>query len=532
MTHTSSDLIDRWQNISFTTIVMIASALSLAKGLISIKFFTNILPEVELSFFAIGIVVINFSMQAISLYLPWTLPRLLARFDRDKLSDAKYDYITSIVVLYLILGGLLLGGYTIVSRLLGGGTGIVSQIAPIAILTGMFWSIALTYLGLAIYRQSPKKYLAISNGLDFVPLVLSILMVLKFQRTGKFALQGLLVGYIVMATILAIHYVRRERIGKAQISYIKLALRYSSPFALTSILVILTPTLLILLVQIFSDSADVVTFWVGWSIATIGILFNAIPNVVFTPRLFKLYETKGLLAALAFTRNFLKIYLVITIPLFAILAFLAKPLITLLASSQYSNSSSLFIVLLAGQIIYGVQHFTGIGIPLTYRVWELPKSYGIGLVGGIFTAIALSDYGPLGIAFGFLVCNLIFIIISYSVTKNIIKSEFVSKKTYLLLLLGVLIFLPVLLLTQLIPVTSIIQQLILFTILALILTAIFAAGNVRYQTIHSDEVRNLFKGAGAERLLETGYVNSFLSYLEKIEQGNGFLVNGNVKKDN
>ena len=176
MTHTSSDLIDRWQNISFTTIVMIASALSLAKGLISIKFFTNILPEVELSFFAIGIVVINFSMQAISLYLPWTLPRLLARFDRDKLSDAKYDYITSIVVLYLILGGLLIGGYTIVSRLLGGGTGVVSQIAPIAILTGMFWSIALTYLGLAIYRQSPKKYLAISNGLDFVPLMISILI--------------------------------------------------------------------------------------------------------------------------------------------------------------------------------------------------------------------------------------------------------------------------------------------------------------------------------------------------------------------
>ncbi len=138
------------------------------------KFFTNILPPVELSFFAIGIVVINFSMQAISLYLPWTLPRLLARFDRDKSSDEKYDYITSIVVLYLILGGILLGGYTVVSRLFGGGTGVVSQIAPIAILTGMFWSIALTYLGLAIYRQSPKKYLAISNGLDFVPLLLSI----------------------------------------------------------------------------------------------------------------------------------------------------------------------------------------------------------------------------------------------------------------------------------------------------------------------------------------------------------------------
>jgi len=107
------------------------------------------------------------------------------------------------------------------------------------------------------------------------------------------------------------------------------------------------------------------------------------------------------------------------------------------------------------------------------------------------------------------------------VTKNIIRSEVVSKKTYILLILGVLIFVPVLLLTRFLIIESILKQLILFTIIALSLTAIFAAINVRFMTIHSEEVRTLFKTAGAERLLKTGYVHSVLNYLEKVEQGNG-----------
>ncbi len=521
MLQSASEIADRWQKINFSTVVMIASALSLIKGLLSIKFFTNILSESELAFYSLGIVAINFSMQAISLYLPWTLPRLLARFDRHTDSDEKYDYISSIVVIYLIIGGIFLGGYIIISRLLGEGTGTISQIVPISILIGMLGSISLTYLGLAIYRQSPKNYIAIQNGLDFVPLLIAIVIVFRFQRTGRTALNGMLIGYIIITIILALHYLKREKLGRASKVHMKLALSYSSPFATTSILVILTPTLLIFLVQIIFGSADVAMFYVGWSVATIGVLFNAIPNVVFAPRLFKLYETKGLLDALSFTQHFLKIYLFITIPLYAVLAFFAQPIITVMSSSQFISSSGLFIILLAGQIVYGIQHFTGIGIPLTYRVWELPKSYAIGLIGGLFTALTLADFGPIGIAFGYLVCNLIFIMISYSVTKNIIRSEVVSKKTYILLILGVLIFVPVLLLTRFLIIESILQQLILFTIIALSLTAIFAVVNVRFMTIHSDEVRTLFKTAGAERLLKTGYVHSVLNYLEKVEQGNG-----------
>ncbi|MFX0194969.1 MAG: lipopolysaccharide biosynthesis protein [Candidatus Hodarchaeota archaeon] len=525
MSQKPSDLDDQWQIINFSTVVLIATALSLVKGLISIKFFTNILSTEELSYFAIGIVAINFCQQAISLYLPWTLPRILARFERDSESEEKYDYITSIVVLYLFLGFLLFGGYTLGARLLGGGTGIVSKIAPIAILTGMLWSISFTYLGLSTYRQSPKNYLAIQNGIDYVPLILSVLIVLVFQRTGHTALQGLFIGYIIVTIGFVIHYVYREKIGHANINHIKLALNYSSPFALTSVLVILTPTMLIFLVQAIFETTDVATFWVGWSVSTIGLLFNAIPNVVFSPRLFRLYETKGLLDALDFTQNFLKLYLFLAIPLFALIAFYAQPIVAILASRKYLNSASLFIILLAGQIIYGVWNFTGMGIPISYRVWELPKSYAIGLIGGLFTALALADYGPIGIAFGFLTCNLIFIIISYSVTKSIVRTEFVSKKTYLLLLLGVLIFFPVLLLTRFIFVTSILRQLIWFTILALILTAIFTRANIRYMTIHSEEVRSLFKHAGAEQLLDTVYINSVLSYLEKIERRNNFSKN-------
>ena len=322
-----------------------------------------------------------------------------------------------------------------------------------------------------------------------------------------------------------IHYVLREKIGHVSIDHIRLALKYSSPFALTSVLVILTPTVLIFLVQAIFETTDVATFWVGWSVSTIGLLFNAIPNVVFSPRLFRLYETRGLLEALDFTQNFLKIYLFVAIPLFALIAFYAQPIVAILTSREYLNSASLFIILLAGQIIYGVWNFTGMGIPISYRVWELPKSYAIGFIGGVFTALALADYGPIGIAFGFLACNLIFIIISYSVTKNIVRTEFVSKKTYLLLLLGVLIFFPVLLLTRFIFITSILRQLILFTIIALILTAIFTRANIRYMTIHSEEVRSLFKHAGAEQLLDTVYVNSVITYLEKIEQKNNFSKN-------
>lgn len=303
---------------------------------------------------------------------------------------------------------------------------------------GFVYNIISILLNIIRAEQNSKLYTVILIVQRYLKLLFAVvLFAVAYMR-----LKGILIGWILVDSsvliFLTIYLLRRYRLSFRSYSTgsLKKYLSYGIPmigFELSTLLLALGDRYLI---NYFMGSENVGIYSAGYNLSTYIANFFVSPlRLAIIPLYLKLWEKQGQRETEQFLNNALKLYLIISIPIFFGVIYFRNDLIIILASSKFAESASIIPYIVLSSLIYGPYFIYGAGFYIQKKSINLAIYTSLAVVLNIIVNIILIPlYGIKGAALATLIAYVfLFFAIFISSRKYITLSiPYISIMKYLL----------------------------------------------------------------------------------------------------
>jgi len=282
-----------------------------------------------------------------------------------------------------------------------------------------------------IYRAEKSHFLynLISIGERYGSLFCSIFLLYLYRNITSVFLGTIIAEGIVMV-IFSIHLFLDKKIGLVGISreILSEANKYGIPLVLVGSSAVILDSGDRYVIQYFLNSEAVANYSVAYDASNFLGTFILTPiRLAIVPILFSLWVNQGEEATAAFTAKALRYIFSLIIPTIFGFSLLGREIITLMASSKYTESSELIPYVVSGILIGGINFILSSGLRTQKRTAILAwMTLASGALNVFLNFIFVPYYGIKSSAIITLVTYLLHTVVSYKISSKylVIKVDF------------------------------------------------------------------------------------------------------------
>lgn len=415
----------------YITISIVGSIINI----VMMKYYTNIFSKAEYGIMSFYLSFFYFMLPFISLGIDSSFERIYYDYKDEK--EKRNFFLSSMIILMIVINmvvfiiGLLIA--PVVNPYLSGSITlyITVLIATIMCSWENFCSkINVVEQNASLFFNSKIFYYIVGNGVS----VLFILFVFK-NIEARFI--GLIIGYIA-SILFSIYFYKNKKFVDIKLKYFSKTvvlevIKYSLPILVTVILTTSFSYVDKIFIRVYSDFSNMADYSVGQNIGKIMSLFIESFTMAITPTIINglKVDYQNSIEKIKRVNKFYISGLVIV----GILAILfRKPIILILSSKKYVNSSGVFVFIIMAYIVAGAYKIPSIVLMYHKRVKILPMLGMINLIANVgFNQLFVRKFGIVGVAFASYLSMLI-----YSMFTYLFASKYMYSKNRIVLFFSII----------------------------------------------------------------------------------------------
>lgn len=415
----------------YITISIVGSIINI----VMMKYYTNIFSKAEYGIMSFYLSFFYFMLPFISLGIDSSFERIYYDYKDEK--EKRNFFLSSMIILMIVINmvvfiiGLLIA--PVVNPYLSGSITlyITVLIATIMCSWENFCSkINVVEQNASLFFNSKIFYYIVGNGVS----VLFILFVFK-NIEARFI--GLIIGYIA-SILFSIYFYKNKKFVDIKLKYFSKTvvlevIKYSLPILVTVILTTSFSYVDKIFIRVYSDFSNMADYSVGQNIGKIMSLFIESFTMAITPTIINglKVDYQNSIEKIKRVNKFYISGLVIV----GILAILfRKPIILILSSKEYVNSSGVFVFIIMAYIGAGAYKIPSIVLMYHKRVKILPMLGMINLIANVgFNQLFVRKFGIVGVAFASYLSMLI-----YSMFTYLFASKYMYSKNRIVLFFSII----------------------------------------------------------------------------------------------
>lgn len=165
------------------------------------------------------------------------------------------------------------------------------------------------------------------------------------------------------------------------------------------------------------------------------LVITGLISITSVPYLFNIYESKGIESAKIFQEKILKFYLFLTLPIVIVLFFFYKEILFYLLSSKYQNGFFILPYISAGAFFIGLSNVFSDVFTLKKKTKKLMYVYFASLSLNItLNYVLVIKYDILGAAIATLCSYILLFILTFTLSRELIKLNILKKDLYKLII--------------------------------------------------------------------------------------------------
>jgi O-antigen/teichoic acid export membrane protein len=165
------------------------------------------------------------------------------------------------------------------------------------------------------------------------------------------------------------------------------------------------------------------------------LVITGLISITSVPYLFNIYETKGIESAKIFQEKILKFYLFLTLPIVIVLFFFYNEILFYLLSNKYQNGFFILPYISAGAFFIGLSNVFSEVFTLKKKTKKLMYVYFASLsLNIILNYVLVIKYDILGAAIATLCSYILLFILTFILSRELIKLNILKKDLYKLII--------------------------------------------------------------------------------------------------